>query len=154
MLIGRLLPWLNEAFMLSSAACVAVGWYQIRRGRRDTHRRLMLTGVTLGALFFISYALHTLLVGDTSFGGPKIWQFPYMAFLQVHSVLATVAAVLGVITLRRALRGRFAQHRRIAPWTAVSWFVAAGMGLMVFLLLYVVFPPGPVHGLVRTITGH
>lgn len=154
MALLRWLPWLNEAFMLSSAAFIAVGWSQIRRGRRELHRKLMLTGVTLGALFFISYAAHSVLVGDTSFGGPKSWSLPYLTFLQIHSLLATAAAVLGIVTLRRAFLGRFAQHRRIGPWTAVSWFTAAGMGLVVFLLLYVIFPPGPTAGLLRTLTGH
>lgn len=148
-----MLPWLNEAFMLSSAACVAVGWYQIRQGHRERHRRIMLTAVTLGALFFVSYLVRTLAVGDTSFGGPKSLALPYMVFLQIHTILATVAAVLGVITVRRALLGRFAQHRKVAPWTATSWFIAAGMGLIVFLLLYVLFPSGPTHGLLHTITG-
>lgn len=145
---------LNEAFMLISALCVALGWYQIRRGRRAVHRRLMLTGSFFAVAFFVSYVLHTFLVGDTSFGGPMAWRVPYLGFLQVHTVLATAAAVLGIITLRYALTNRFARHRRIAPWTAVSWFVAAGMGLGVFLLLYVIFPPGPTMNIIRAILGH
>jgi hypothetical protein len=33
------------------------------------------------------------------------------------------------------------------------WLVAAGTGLVVFLLLYVVFPPGADQNVVRTIVG-
>ena len=148
------LAYFNEACMLLSALSVALGWYNIRRGRRAVHRRLMLTGAYLAAAFFVSYALHSLLIGDTSFGGPRAWTIPYLTFLQIHTILATVAAVLGITTLVYALRENFAKHRRIAPWTAVSWFIAAAMGLGVFLMLYVVFPPGPTTNMLRAIVGH
>ncbi len=148
------LAYLNEAFMLLSALSVGLGWHAIRRGRREVHRRCMLLGSVLAVLFFLSYVLKSFLVGDTSFGGPRGWALPYLVFLQIHTILATLAAVLGIVTLRLALRSRFGQHRRIAPWTATSWFVAAAMGLGVFLMLYIVFPPGATTNMVRAILGH
>jgi putative membrane protein len=150
----RLLPYLNEAFMIASAVSVALGWVAIRRRDVHAHRRRMLLGAALAVLFFVSYVARSLLVGDTSFGGPAGWRLPYQIFLQVHSILAVVAAVLGIVALRRAFARRFRRHRRVAPWAATLWFVAAGTGLMVFLLLYVVYPPGPTHSLLHTITGH
>ena len=148
------LAYLNEAFMLLSALAVALGWRAIRQGRRDVHRRYMLSGSVLAILFFVTYVLKSFLIGDTSFGGPKSWALPYLVFLQVHTILATVAAILGIMTLRLALTARFGRHRRIAPWTATSWFIAAGMGLGVFLMLYIVFPPGATTNMLRAITGH
>ncbi len=154
MFLVRILPQLNEAFMLASAGCVALGWRAIRTRRVHRHRRLMLTGSVLGALFFVSYVVKTLLVGDTEFGGPLRLKTAYMSFLQVHVTLATLGGVLGVVTLRWALRGRFGRHRRVAPWTAVLWFVAAGTGLTVYLLLYVIFPPGPTTNVLKAVVGH
>jgi putative membrane protein len=153
-LLRQVLPYGNEAFMIASALSVAAGWWAVRRRRLHLHRRLMLVGATLGALFFVSYAARTLVVGDTSFGGPAAWRAPYQAFLQAHSLLATVAGVFGVVTLRRAFLRRFRQHRRVAPWTAGLWLCAAATGLAVFLLLYVVFPPGATTNLFRAVTGH
>lgn len=144
---------LNEAFMIASALSLAAGWWAIRHRRVHLHRKLMVTGAFLGAAFFVSYVLKTLLVGDTTFGGPKPLSVPYQAFLQTHATLATIAGVLGVLTLRLALRRRFGRHRRIAPWTAVLWFVAAGSGLAVYLMLYVIFPPGPTTNIVKAIIG-
>jgi putative membrane protein len=137
------LATLDEAFMILSATSVAVGWYQIRHRRVRLHRRFMLTGAVLGVLFFITYAVKTLTVGDTAFGGPRLWATPYQIFLQIHTIFATLTAVAGIITLRWAFRRRFRKHRRIGPWTASAWLITATSGLMVFLLLYVVFPPGP-----------
>lgn len=66
------LPWINEAFIISSAIVFGFGWWQIRRGHRETHRRLMITGSILAALFFISYVFKTVVVGDTTFGAEKV----------------------------------------------------------------------------------
>lgn len=135
--------FINEAFMIISAVCVAIGWYFIRQKRVRTHRAFMLAGTVFGAAFFVSYLLATFFVGDTFFGGPAKYGVAYQIFLQVHVLLATLAAVLGVITLRRAFKGRFRKHRQVAPWTASMWFISAITGLGVYLMLFVIFPPGP-----------
>ncbi len=141
----------NEFCLLASAAAVARGWWLIRRRRVEAHRRAMLLASVLASCFFLSYAAKTVLIGDTTFGGPGHLLTAYLVFLQIHVTLATVAAILGVLTLRRALRGQFARHRAIAPWTAAMWFVATGTGLVVFLLLYVFFAPGPTTNVLRAI---
>ncbi|WP_053960486.1 DUF420 domain-containing protein [Sulfobacillus thermosulfidooxidans] len=145
----------NELLMITSAVVVAFGWYFIRHKRIDIHRKFMLTGASLGAAFFVSYVLSTFTIGDTYFGGPKKYNAPYQVFLQFHVILATAAAVMGVITLRWALRARFNKHKKIAPWTATFWFVSALTGLAVFLMLFVIFPPGPTtKSLVQILVGH
>jgi putative membrane protein len=148
-----ILGYINEAFMLSSAASLLVGWYRIRHKEVARHRRAMLTTATLATGFFVSYVVKSLVYGDTTFGGPRDLSTAYQVFLQVHVLLATLAAILGILTLRYALRSRFDRHRRVAPWTASMWLVAAGTGLVVFILLYVAFPPGADQNVVRTIVG-
>ena len=150
---SQFLGYLNEAFMLSSAASLLVGWYRIRHKQVHRHRRAMLTTSALAIGFFLSYVVKSMVYGDTTFGGPASLSTAYQVFLLVHVGLATLAAILGIITLRYALRSRFGRHRRVAPWTAGMWLVAAGTGLAVFLLLYVVFPSGADQNVVRTIVG-
>lgn len=151
---GSWLAYFSEACMVASAICLIVGWLHIRAHRVHSHRRWMLATTYLAGTFFVTYVLHSLLIGDTSFGGPSRIAPFYQVFLQTHATLATVAGILGVITLRRALRRRFTAHRRIAPWTAVLWLIAAGSGLVVFLLLYVVFHPGTPVNMLRAVVGH
>lgn len=152
---GEIWQAVNEGFMICSAVAVAIGWYFIRRKNVNIHRRFMLTGATFGALFFVSYLASTVWVGDTFYGGPKAYAGAYQVFLLVHILLATVAAVLGVITLRYALRERFQSHRKVAPWTASLWLISAVTGLGVFLLLFVIFPPGPsTTSLIQILQGH
>lgn len=148
------MAYINEAFILSSAIVMAFGWYFIRRRNVEVHRRLMLTGSVLAALFFITYVLKTVVFGDTTFGGPTGWKASYQIFLQSHSILATIAAVLGIITLTLAFKGRFSLHRRWGPWTVSIWFVTAATGFAVFLLLYIVFPQGETTNVFRAWLGH
>jgi putative membrane protein len=140
---GEWLAYLNEGFMLSSGFAVVVGWVFIRRHRVRRHRATMLTAASLATAFFLSYVAKTLFYGDTAFGGPASLTSAYLVFLQVHTIFATGAAIAGIVTLRRALRGRYRDHRRVAPWTATAWFVTVASGLTVFTLLYLAFPPGP-----------
>ncbi len=140
------LPDLNEGFILLSAVLIGAGWYAIRHGAIRWHRRLMFWGSVSASLFFLSYVFKTVVIGDTSFGGPERLKGVYTTFLDIHTTMATVVAIMGIITWRRALRWRFRLHRRIAPWTAGGWMVTAATGLTVFLLLYVIFPPGHTTG--------
>ncbi len=138
---------MNELFMIISSVFVGIGWYQIRsRKNQQNHRKMMITATVFGALFFISYALSSLLIGDSTFGGPQSIALFYQVFLQVHVILATLAAILGVITLVLALKGRFQRHKKIAPWTAIMWFISAGTGLVVYLMLFIIYKPGPTVG--------
>jgi putative membrane protein len=142
-MVMNALPYFMEACILSSAASMAVGWWLIRRKRIEAHRRFMLLGASLALLFFVSYAAKTVFIGDTSFGGPSQLRLPYQTFLQIHSFLATVAGIMGIVVLRLAWKQKFSQHKKIAPWTVSLWFVTTITGLAVFLLLYVLYPPGP-----------
>ncbi|MBX5437505.1 MAG: DUF420 domain-containing protein [Alicyclobacillaceae bacterium] len=152
--MANALAYLNVACMFFSGLAVAAGWIAIRRGKRTTHRWLMITAAYVAAGFFLSYILKSLWIGDTTFGGPARWRPWYQGFLQVHSALATVGAILGIIALYYGLKGRFARHRKVGPWTAGVWLVTAATGITVFLLLYVVFPPGPTTNMFRAWTGH
>ncbi|WP_067623548.1 DUF420 domain-containing protein [Alicyclobacillus acidiphilus] len=148
------LSYINEACILISAVCFAIGWRQIRKNRVRVHRRWMLTGVVFAALFFIIYALKTFIIGDNEFGGPKSVRVFYYVFLQAHSILATVAAIMGIITLTYAARAKFGRHRKIGPWTVVTWFVTAATGLAVFILLYIAYTPGQAASLLHSYLGH
>jgi len=152
--LAVILPYMNEVFIASSGISIFIGWLLIRRDRIELHKRFMIAGVILAALFFTGYLLKTVVVGDTKFGGPATWRVSYYAFLQTHSILATVGAILGIITLRYAYKKNFISHRKIGPWTVYTWFVTVITGTMVFLLLYVFYPSGPTTNLLHAWLGH
>ena len=98
MFAGTAMALLSEACMVTSGISVATGWWLIRHGRVRSHRRAMLLGSWTGGAFLALYVVHTLVFGDTQFGGPHSWNVPYLTFLQIHSILATVAGIRAEVT--------------------------------------------------------
>lgn len=147
------LPTISTAFIVISAIFVAFGWAHIRRGNRETHQKLMITGAIFALAFFLIYASRTVLVGNTSFGGPEQLKLAYHLFLFFHIVLAMLAAVFGLVTLTLGFRRSFSRHRKIGRWTAVIWLLTAPTGVVVYVLLYVLYPGGTTKPMIDAIFG-
>lgn len=148
-----ILPTLSTTFIVISAVLVAIGWRKIRQGNREAHKRWMVAGAIFAIAFFIIYSSRTFISGNTAFGGPDELKLAYHLFLFFHITLATVSAVFGIITLTLAFREKFAKHRKIGRWTAVMWLITAPTGVVVYLLLYVIYPGGSTKPLIDAIFG-
>ena len=134
------LPAVNASLNGLSALFLAAGYRFIRRQNRAAHRNCMIAAVCTSTLFLASYltyhiAVHTI----TRF--PDVWFRPiYLAILLTHTVLAAAIVPLVLITLSRALRQRFDSHRKIARWTWPIWMYVSVTGVVIYLLLYQIFP--------------
>ncbi|OUN00086.1 MAG: hypothetical protein BAA02_02695 [Paenibacillaceae bacterium ZCTH02-B3] len=149
----EVLPAVCTALIVISAVLVAIGWRLIRLGKRDAHQKVMITAAAFALLFFVLYLARTLFVGNTAWGGPESLRTVYLAFLLFHIVLAAAAAVFGITTLALAWRKRFARHRKWGRTTSVTWFITALTGVMVYLLLYVMYPGGHTKPVLEAIFG-
>ena len=65
----------------------------------------------------------------------------YFAILLSHTLLAVGMVPMILLTLSRALRGRFRLHRTIAQATFPIWLYVSITGVLVYLLLYQLYPP-------------
>jgi len=128
----ELLPHLNGALNAAIAALLISALVAIRRGRRETHRRLMLTAVSLGTLFIGLYVVQTSLAGHRRFPGDDWVRTVFLWVLATHTVLAVAVVPLVGRTLQLALRGRFAEHRRIVRVTYPVWLYVALTGLFIY----------------------
>ncbi|MCJ8011852.1 DUF420 domain-containing protein [Paenibacillus sp. KQZ6P-2] len=137
-----LLPTISTSFIVISAILVAIGWVLIIQGKRDAHKKVMISGAIAALLFFIIYVSRTAFVGNTSWGGSDELKVYYQTFLIFHITLATVAAVFGITTLVLAFKEKFSKHRKWGRVTATIWFVTAITGVAVYVLLYVLYPGG------------
>lgn len=141
----EILPLLSTSFIVLSAILVAIGWRLIVKGKREAHQKVMVVAAIAAVLFFAIYLSRTLFLGNTEFGGPDSLKPYYLVFLLFHIVLATVSAVMGIVTLTLAYKGNFFKHRRIGRPTAVIWFITAITGVAVYYLLYVAYPGETTH---------
>lgn len=148
-----LLPTISTLFIVISAIFVAFGWYFIKNGKQQVHIRFMVLASISALLFFLIYVSRTLFQGNTSFGGPESLRLAYHLFLFGHILLATVGGVLGLMTLWFAYKKVFFKHRRIGKIAAITWLFTAPTGVMVYILLYLLFPGGQTKPVWEAILG-
>jgi putative membrane protein len=129
------LPAANATFNSLSALCLVLGYVNIRRGQRATHKRFMLTATFFSALFLISYITYHFFHGDTLFPGTG-WIRPlYFFILITHIGLSMIALPLILGALWFGLRSQFSVHRRIARWTFPIWLYVSVTGVVVYAIL-------------------
>lgn len=134
------LPHVNALLNTTSAVFLITGYVFIRLGRINAHRNCQLTAVIASTLFLISYLTYHYYHGDTRFLGQGIVRPIYFFILITHIILAIVILPLVIITLVRALRFDFIRHKRIARWTLPLWLYVSVTGVIVYLMLYHVYP--------------
>ena len=135
------LPAVNAGLNALSALFLVAGFVCIRRGRRTAHRNCMLAALAASTLFLASYLTYHLTVhGVTRFVDPAWFRPIYLGILLTHTVLAVAVLPLVAMTVTRAFRQQFDRHRRIARWTWPVWLYVSVTGVLIYLLLYQIFP--------------
>jgi uncharacterized membrane protein YozB (DUF420 family) len=132
---------LNATLNGTSAILLAAGYAAIRSGKRDLHKKLMLSAFTVSTAFLISYLVYHYRVGHVPFAGQGWIRPVYFVLLTSHTILAVVIVPLILITIRRAWLERFDKHRLIARWTLPLWFYVSVTGVIVYLMLYQIYAP-------------
>ena len=134
---------LDAILNATAAILLLAGYIAIRRHQVHVHRACMISAFTVSVAFFISYCIYHYHVGDVRFGGQGLIRPVYFSHPLPHIMLAVVIVPLALITLGRALRGRFARHRRIARWTWPIWMYVSVTGVVVYLMVYRLYPHLP-----------
>jgi putative membrane protein len=130
------LPAANAALIVISGMFLLIGYVCIRTRRIVWHRRTMLTAAGFAAGFLVVYVTRYLAFGSKIFPGDGVSRILYYAILIPHIIIAIAVAPLVFITIRRALRGRYAKHRQIARITVPLWIYVALSGWAVYWMLF------------------
>jgi len=134
------LPHLN-AFLNSTSAVLLVSGYRfIRLGRIRAHRNCQIAAVISSTVFLASYLTYHYFHGASRFLGQGLARPLYFSILISHTILAVVIVPLVFVTLFRAARADFQRHRRIARWTLPLWLYVSVTGVIVYLMLYQLYP--------------
>jgi len=134
--VYALLPHLNALLNAATVVLLATGYVEIRRRKREAHRRCMLGAIASSSLFLVSYLIYHAQAGSVRFQGQGWVRALYFTILITHTVLAAVVLPMVIVTLARALRGAFTRHRRLARWTFPVWIYVSVTGVLVYLMLY------------------
>ncbi len=140
----RDVPALNAVLNAASALFLLLGYVAVRRGRIETHRGWMLTAAVTSSVFLASYVSYHLRVGSVRFTGQGAVRTLYFAILLSHTVLAVLIVPLVLRTLYLGLKRRDDRHRRIARWTFPLWLYVSVTGVVVYWMLYRLYPPAAI----------
>jgi uncharacterized membrane protein YozB (DUF420 family) len=135
------LPHLNAALNAASGLLLLAGLYFIFRGNVRAHRASMLSALVVSVLFLVSYVAYHAQYGSVKFQGRGLARPVYFFILITHVILAAAIVPLVFVTARRALRGDFIRHRKIARWTYPLWLYVSVTGVVVYVMLYHLYAP-------------
>lgn len=134
------LPTLNAILNSISAILLTVGYVFIKQKNRNAHRNCMVAAFITSTLFLTSYLIYHYNVGSVKFQGQGPVRTIYFAILLTHTILAVVIVPMILITFSRAFKKWFDKHRNIARWTLPLWLYVSVTGVVVYLMLYHLYP--------------
>ena len=130
------LPALNASLNFCSALLIGAGYYFVRHGKVQAHKLCMIAALGVSTLFLTSYLIYHYNAGSVRFQHPGWIRYVYFGILITHVTLAAVILPMVLRTAYLALRGRFANHIRIARWSFPLWMYVSVTGVVVYLMLY------------------
>lgn len=156
---------LNASLNALATVLLVLGLMQIKQGNEAAHKRFMLAAFAVSVAFLACYLYYHSLELTTPFGGQGVMRaFYYYFLLPTHVILAMTVPPLALVTIVLGLRAHGdwlpselrtapeadqvaytnrsrTTHRRWARITFPIWLYVSITGVMVYLMLYHLWPP-------------
>lgn len=129
------MPGVNAALNASSATLLVLGLAAIRSGRREVHKRLMVSAFAASAVFLVGYVLYHYAHGDTQYQGEGALRVVYFTVLITHVLLSIVMLPMILTTFYLAAGERFVAHKKLARWTLPIWLYVSVTGVLIYFML-------------------
>ncbi len=126
---------INAVINCAVSVLLLVGLFTAKAGNWKAHRAAMLSALVLSVLFLVSYILHHLFAGETTFGGTGSIKVFYYIILASHILLAGLSLPFILLTAYRALSAEFPAHRKLAKRVWPVWFYVSVTGVVVYVLI-------------------
>jgi len=129
------MPSVNAVLNACSATLLVLGFAAIRSGRREIHKRLMVSAFAASTVFLLGYVLYHYAHGDTHYQGVGTMRTVYFTILITHVLLSIAMLPMILTTFYLAVRGRFVAHKRLARWTLPIWLYVSVTGVAIYFML-------------------
>lgn len=155
--VAHPLVHLNAALNALATVLLIMGFVLVKRGKYRAHGWVMLAAFAVSCVFLVSYLTYHWSAGSVRFTHPGIVKFVYLAILFTHVVLAAAVPFLAIASITYAILGNgfgnsaggpsesqlgyLARHRRISKWTFPIWLYVSVTGVVVYVMLYHIWPP-------------
>jgi len=142
------LPIVNASLNALSTVFILAGLFFIKRDMKLPHIVSMISALVTSTAFLACYlTYHFVKAGHvTRFTHPGWPKAVYFLILGTHVPLAGLTVPLVIMTIVPAFRAIYDKHRRMAKWTYPVWLYVSVTGVLVYLMLYVWFPPVQIAG--------
>jgi putative membrane protein len=134
------LPAVNACLNSASTLFLTLGYIFIRRQKQTAHRNCMVAALVSSTLFLACYLIYHYFAGRTTFQNPHWFRPIYLLLLLTHTVLTVVIVPMVILTVVHAFRQKWELHRKMARWTWPLWMYVSITGVMIYFLLYQIFP--------------
>ena len=138
------LPAVNAALNATCTVLLILAYAAIRSRRVRLHQGLMIAAFLTSVVFLSSYLyFHFVVKGGkptefTTEGWPRRI---YLIILMTHMILAAVVFFVAPITLVLGFNAYNNRHKQIARWTLPVWLYVSVTGVIVYWMLYHLYPP-------------
>jgi uncharacterized membrane protein YozB (DUF420 family) len=140
------LPLVNATLNGTSAVLLLAAYICIRMRKITAHAYLIIATVITSSAFLTCYLIYHAHVvtksAHTLYPAVPDWLYHFYLWIVLlpHTLLAIGMLPLIVMSLWLAYKRRWATHRRIAPWTFGIWLYVSITGVIIYWMLYHLFP--------------
>lgn len=137
-------PAVNAGLNALAGVLLVCGWAAIKARRVPLHRACMVSAFAVSTFFLMSYLYYHVVIKSgqpTRFPVDGLPKTVYLTILVSHTILAIVVAILAPTSLILAIRGSLPRHRAVARWTLPMWLYVSMTGVVVYWMLYRMYPP-------------
>ena len=118
-----------------TALILILAVFQIKKGHRATHEKLMKLAIILSVSFLVMYVAYHMTSDSTKFGGEGAIKYGYYFILVTHILLSIIVIPFVLITYVRAITNNIEKHKKIARITFPLWLYVAVTGVIVYIMI-------------------
>ncbi|OAI49656.1 hypothetical protein AYO44_18350 [Planctomycetaceae bacterium SCGC AG-212-F19] len=141
------LPTVNAGLNATCTLLLVLGYAAIKQRQVGLHKCCMVAALVVSTIFLASYLyshidLDAMRWKSTPFTGPSEIKPIYYAILISHVILAAVIVPLALFTAWQGYCDQLKRHVKIARWTLPLWMYVSVTGVVVYWMLYRLYPAG------------
>lgn len=131
----RFLPSIYASINGLTAFLLLLSYYNIKKGKRHVHERIMLSCMFLSLVFLVLYIAYHITTPHTVYKGIGFIMYLYYFILVTHIILSVVVVPLVLTTFAKAREGDFIKHKKWAKFAFPMWLYVAITGVIVYLMI-------------------
>lgn len=160
LLVAHPIVHVNASLNAIAAVLLVIGFWLIKQGRVEAHKRTMLSAFFVSTVFLACYLWYHYQVAHVKFTHPGAVRYVYYTILASHILLAITVPFLAIRQIYLGFRAlgccsknapqaeQFAmnaayrdKHIRLARWTFPIWLYVSITGVIIYVMLYHLWPP-------------